>query len=132
MKAEIKRVEADISSKLEPIILTSRKRNNAIRELEAATTDISQTSQRLKKELDHVSGQLVKMTEKCLDLEGHSKPQNLRIVRVKERKEDGKDTRDFAADLLQQVLNLPERPKLDRAHRAQRARPGSGAPPRQL
>lgn len=84
MKAEIKRDEADISSKLEPIILTSRKRNNAIRELEAATTDISQTSQRLKKELDHVSGQLVKMTEKCLDLEGHSKPQNLRIVGVKE------------------------------------------------
>lgn len=61
------------------------------------------------------------MTEKCLDLER----QNLKIVGVKERKEDGKD-------LFQQVLHLDERPKLDRAHRALRIRLGSGAPPRQL
>lgn len=44
LKGEIKRLEADISNKLEPIIVTSRKHSDAIRELEYATTEITQTT----------------------------------------------------------------------------------------
>lgn len=51
---------------------------------------------------------------------------------MKEGKEIGKDPRDFAAQLLQGVLNLDERPKLDWVHRALRARTGPVAQPRQL
>lgn len=132
MKGEIKRVEEDISKKLEPILHTSKKQNNAIGELEVTTTDISDTMQRLKIDLDHVSGQRTRMTDKCLDLEARSRCQNLRIVGVKEGKETGKDSQVFTANLLQQVFNLPERPKIDQAHRVQRARSGAGAPPRQI
>lgn len=72
------------------------------------------------------------MTDKCLDLEARSRRQNLRIVGVKEGKETGKDPRVFTANLLQQIFNLPERPKVDVAHRVQRAHSGIGAPPRQI
>lgn len=132
LKGEIKRLEADIRNKLEPIIVTSRKHSDAIRELEYATTEITQTTRKLMTELNRVSGQLAKITEKCRDLEGLSKRQNLRIVGLKERKEDGKDTRDFSVDLLQRVLNLDEGTKLYRVHRVLRVQPGPGAPPRQF
>lgn len=103
LKGEIKRIETDISNKLEPIIITSKKHSDAIRELESAATEITQTAQRLKTELERVSGQLAKMTKKCLDLEGRSKRQNLRIGGGNKRKEDGKDTRDFVAQLLRDI-----------------------------
>lgn len=86
MKREIKRVEEDISKMLEPILLTSKKQNNVIRDLKATSTDISDTMQRLKEDLDCVFGQLARMTAKCLDRESRSRRQNLRIVEGREEK----------------------------------------------
>lgn len=76
--------------------------------------------------------QVEQLSEKCLDLEGRSKRQNLRIAGVKEGLESGKKTRDFAAQLLAGALQLDERPVIDRAHRALRERPGNNEPPRHL
>ena len=48
------------------------------------------------------------MKYKCMDLEARSRRQNLRIVGVKEGKESGHNFQEFAANLLKQVLKLPE------------------------
>ena len=72
------------------------------------------------------------LSEKCLDLEGRSKRQNLRIAGVKEGEEKGQKARDFVAQLLMEVLQLDEKPLIDRAHRALRQRPGDNEPPRHL
>ncbi len=46
--------------------------------------------------------------DKCIDMEGWSKQQNLRITGVKEEAEHGEAFRDFAAGLLEEVLSLEE------------------------
>ncbi len=67
-----------------------------------------------------------------MDLEGCSKRQNLRITGLKEGAEHGQTTREFAAGLLKEVLELEEKPVIDQAHRALRKRPGDNEPPRHL
>lgn len=79
-----------------------------------------------------LQGKVNELSEKCLDLEGRSKRQNLRLAQVKEGLENGVKTRDFVAQLLAEVLQLDEKPLLDRAHRALRTRPGDNEPPRHL
>lgn len=126
-KREIHRLETDISHKLEPILVTSQKQSEAIRELEIAADLNAETTHRLTVEVKRISRLL-----KCLDLEGRSKRQNLRIVGVKEGKEQGQNLRDFTAQLLQDILALDEKLRLDRAHIALRAWSDGSAPPRHL
>lgn len=72
-----------------------------------------------------------KITEKCIDLEGRQRHQNLRIVGIQEGREGNRDPREFVVDLLKKVLNLDQEPLLARAHRALGRRPRPDAPPRQ-
>uniref|UniRef100_A0AAV2M5G9 Uncharacterized protein n=1 Tax=Knipowitschia caucasica TaxID=637954 RepID=A0AAV2M5G9_KNICA len=58
---------------------------------------------------------LIRM-EKCEDLEGRSRLNNIRVVGVPEGSEDSRPT-VFVAKLLQGLLGLDGEPVLDRAHR---------------
>lgn len=86
----------------------------------------------LATKVKRLSGQVEQLLEKCLDLEGRSKRQNLRIARVREGKEHGQKTREFVAQLLKDVLNLDDKPVIDRAHRALQMHPGDNEPSRHL
>lgn len=59
----------------------------AIQELEIAVAANSNASAHHESEIKRLSTQLSKLSEKCLDLEGWSKRQNLKIAGVKEGKE---------------------------------------------
>lgn len=132
LKAGIERVEDDYSEKLEPVLTTSAEHSTTIRYLETAMKEMSEEMKRIRKEQDRVSGQLARMTDKCLDLEAWSRRQNLRIVGVREGKETGMDPREFTANLLKQVFKLSHKLKIDVAHRVQRANLRPGALPRQI
>lgn len=64
------------------------------------------------------SGQVDSLSEKCLNLEGRSNRQNLRVAGFKEGEENGKKPREFVAQLLKEALNFEDAPVIDRAHRA--------------
>ncbi|XP_032885046.1 uncharacterized protein LOC116978134 [Amblyraja radiata] len=132
LKAEIERVEEVYNEKLEPVLTTSAEHSTAIKDLETAMKKMSEVMKRMKEVQDRVSGQLARMTDKCLDLEARSRRQNLRIVGLREGKETGMDPWEFTANLLKQVFKLSEKPKVDVAHRVQRAHSRPGAPPRQI
>ena len=51
---------------------------------------------------------------------------------MKEGEEGGKKARDFVAQKLMEVIQLEEKPVIDRAHRALRQRLGDNEPPRHL
>lgn len=61
-----------------------------------------------------LQSQVNKLSEKCLELEGRSKRQNLRIAGVKEGLESGKKPRDFVAQFLAEALQLDNSPLIDR------------------
>lgn len=132
LKGEIVRLETDINHKMEAIQSASLAHSKTIQELELAATANSEATDTLNAEMKRISGLISKLSEKCLDLEGRSKRQNLRIAGVREGREHGQNTRDFVAQLLKDVLALDEKPKLDRAHRALRVRSDDNGPPRHL
>lgn len=125
-------METDINRKLETIQATSLAYSKIIQELELAATASSDSTDELKVEVERISGLVSKLSEKCLDLEGRSKRQNLRIAGVKEGMEHGQNVWDFTAQLLKDTLALDKKPMLDRAHRALRTRPDDSAPLRHL
>lgn len=67
-----------------------------------------------------LTGQADCLNGKSLDLERRSKRKNLRITGLKEGAEHRQTTREFAAGLLKEVLELEEKHVIDRAHRALR------------
>lgn len=125
LKAESDAVFVVVNSRLD-------SQSDALGSLEAHANATSDTVMDLEATVKQLHGQVEQLSEKCLDLEGRSKRQNLRIAGVKEGEENGQKARDFVAQLLMEVLQLDEKPVIDRAHRALRQRPGDNEPPRHL
>lgn len=125
-------MESNFNSTLDPVIDTVNQHTAAKTELESIADTSAETTKRILSDTKRLTDLLNKVTERCIDLEGCQKRLNIRIVGVKEGKEGNKNLRDFAADLLQKVLNLENKPLLGQAHRALRPRPSANAPPRQL
>lgn len=68
---------------------------------------------------------------KLMELEGHSRRQNIRIYGVDEGAEDGSQSAiNFIETLLEKGLGLPTPPAIERAHRALANKPPLGAPAR--
>lgn len=116
------------------VVVNSRLdfQGETLKSLEANANATSDTVVDLETTVKQLRSQVEQLSEKCLDLEGRSKRQNLRIAGVKEGEETGQKARDFVAQLLMEVLQLEEKPVIDRAHRALRRRPGDNEPPRHL
>lgn len=125
---KINTMEYYFNSRLDPIIDTVIQHTAAITELESIAETNAETTKRLLSENKCLADLLNEIIEKCIDLEGHQRRQNLRIIGVQESKEGNKDLCDFAADLLKKVLNLDQKPLPGRAHRALRRRPSASAP----
>lgn len=94
--------------------------NEMLGSLEKSANATSDSVTDLEAKVKQLHNQVEQLSEKCLDLEGQSKCQNLRIAGVKEGEERGQGARDFVAQLLMEVLQLDEKPMIDRAHRALR------------
>jgi len=52
-----------------------------------------------------------------LDWQGRSRRQNIRLIGIEEGVE-GRDPRQFCADVLKEILGLDDTPRLDRGHRS--------------
>ena len=63
-----------------------------------------------------LQSEVCSLTEKCLDLEGRSCRQNIRLIGIEEGVE-GKNLQ-FCATVLKEILDLEDRPRLDRGHRS--------------
>lgn len=85
--------------------------NQTLKELADSASGSSDTMQELENKVKKLSGQIETLSEKCLDLEGRSKRQNLIVAGIKEGKENGQKTRHFVALLLKETLNLEEAPE---------------------
>lgn len=106
--------------------------NVQLKDLSDSATNTSNSVVKLEEKVKQLSNKVEQLSEKCIDLEGRSKRNNIRLAGVPEGRENGQHVRDFVAKLLRDLLDLDETPLLDRAHRALRATPEDEAPPRHL
>lgn len=89
-------------------ILNSKKGNKPKSKAAEEGPDAGETCDQAR--FDRLNG-------KCLDWEGCSKRQNLRITGLKEGADHGQTSREFAVGQLKEVLELEEKPVIDWAHR---------------
>lgn len=132
LRGEIAAVKTDSDNAFIAVHARLDGQNDTLKSLVESANANSDVVADLEAKVKALQSQVDKLSEKCLDLEGRSKRQNLRIAGVKEGLENGQKTRDFVAQLLTDVLKLDERPRIDRAHRALRERPDDEEPPRHL
>lgn len=132
LKGEMATLEKKIDAKFDAIQLTINDHRTTLEHLEQNATASTEAVTKLQAQVKSLSEQVSELTEKCIDLEGRSKRQNIRITGLREGMENGQGAREFVAKLLMEVLGLDELPVLDRAHRALRSRPEDSDPPRQF
>lgn len=96
--------------------------------MERGASHASDTVTELQQEVQRLNRTVSQLTEKCTDLEGRSRRQNLRILNIKEGEEKDRKPRDFIAQLLKDALSLGKLPLIDRAHRVLRSRSDDSHP----
>lgn len=130
IRGELAAFQHESSSALSAVKVTVDENATKLAELETNASASSDTVVRLEQEVGHLKQVVEQLTDKCTDLEGRSRRQNIRILHIKEGAESGMKPRDFVAQLLMETLSLEKLPLVDRAHRALRNRPGDDEPPR--
>ncbi|XDV29300.1 hypothetical protein PO909_032437 [Leuciscus waleckii] len=96
--------------------------DQAITELQRACTDHSDLLTSLDSTVSTLKAEVKLLTDKCEDLEGRARRNNIWLIGVRPT--------EFIAQLLMDSLGLEEFPLLDRAHRTLRSKPSDGKPPR--
>lgn len=99
--------------------------------LEEAANEQSDTVTALEQEVSRMKKDISTLKDRAEDLEARSRRCNIRVVGVREGRENGKRPVQFIADMLRELLQLEKTPVLDRAHRALRSKPTQdNQPPR--
>lgn len=129
LRAEISAVRQELFSAITPIQQSLVSQAETVRELERSATDHATQLTELQSTVAKLELQTKHLEEKCEDLEARSRRNNVRIFGIPEGSEGSQPTA-FISELLQKLLNLEEKPLLDRAHRTLREKPKDGAPPR--
>ncbi|KAI4829318.1 hypothetical protein KUCAC02_023364 [Chaenocephalus aceratus] len=128
LHSEILSVRQELKSSVEPLQRAAEAHEATIRDLEKAATDHNTRIDKLEATVDMLTSQVKRLDDKCEDLEGRSRRNNLRVMGIPEGLEGARAT-DFVAQLLRDLLKLDEKPLLDRAHRTLRERPKEGTLP---
>ncbi|RXN15687.1 putative transposase element L1Md-A101/L1Md-A102/L1Md-A2 [Labeo rohita] len=129
--SEIVTVRSDVKGWLEPLQQMVESNTSTIKELERSSSDHSDRITELENLISTLNDRLTHLDAKCEYLEGRSRRNNIRLVGLPEGSEGSRPT-EYVAQLLQEVLQLRDKPLLDRAHRTLRDKPKKGQPPRPL
>lgn len=129
LRAEISAVRQELFNSITPLQQSLVSHSETLRELERSSTDHATQLTELQSTVAKLTAQAKHLEDKSEDLEARSRRNNVRISGIPEGSEGTQPT-NFIAELLQKLLNLEEKPLLDRAHRALREKPKDGAPPR--
>ncbi|KAJ3587576.1 hypothetical protein NHX12_011173 [Muraenolepis orangiensis] len=78
-----------------------------------------------------LKSEVSRLINKCLDLEGRSRRQNVRLVGIEEGNE-GNNPRQFCTTVLKEILELEDIPRLNRGHHALAPKPREGERPREF
>ncbi|KAJ4920630.1 hypothetical protein JOQ06_021752 [Pogonophryne albipinna] len=103
LKKEFSIMKGDTQTALAAIKATMLAHTGAIKEVEGALTQHSDDITRLQTEVARLTAETAKLSDKCEDLEGRSRRNNIRMIGM---------------------------PLIDRCHRSLRQRPSDGQPPR--
>lgn len=118
LKSECVRIENDYNKKFKGVKDDFGKLDEIMEEMEKEIKEIVSEIKSLKQSQKTEEEKLGRMTDKCLDLESRTRRYNLRILGVKEGREGHESQAcTFVTDLLKDVFELSEEPRIDVANR---------------
>ncbi len=126
---EIASICQELHSTVSALQSASSQNTKRIDDLEHSATEWSTSVMVLETTVECLQSEVYMLKEKCLDLEGRGRRQNIRLVGIEEGQERG-NPRQFCATVLREILDLDDIPRLDRAHRISALKPHEGARPR--
>lgn len=132
IRGEISALKSETQVAILALQTTTAQHSSTLVDLERSATHSSDAITKLQSEVKRLCAEVNLLTDKCMDLEGRSRRQNVRIAGLKEGSERGKEISTFVSELLKCALSLEDCPLVDRAHRALRRRPEDTEPPRSL
>ncbi|KAK7944569.1 hypothetical protein WMY93_000297 [Mugilogobius chulae] len=129
LSKNIDSVKSELATSVASIHATLASHDTRIQDLESSVTFTGDTVTSLHSTVAQLQKEVGELRNKCDDLEGRSRRNNLRLVGVEEGVERGHPTK-FISELLKEILKLDVAPLLDRAHRSLQPKPKQGEPPR--
>lgn len=129
LRQEISAIRQELHSTVSSLQSANTENSKRIDDLEQSATEWSSTVMGLENTLKKLQSDVGSLTKKCLDLEGRSRRQNIRLVGIEEGKEEN-NPRQFCAMALKEILGLEETPRLDGCHRSLAPKPQQGERPR--
>lgn len=122
-------IKKEITAACEPLQKKITAQDQTIASLEDTANEHETQLTSLQATVASLTERVSSLTQKCEDLEGRSRLNNIRLVGIPENVEGPRPT-EFVAKLLQNLLGMDSEPVLDRAHRTLRPKPKDGEPPR--
>lgn len=129
LRSEMILVKDELKKSVERIQNKLDAHGVVLSELERGASDHSTRIAELEANVGSLTSRVTYLDNRCEDLEGRMRRNNIRLLGIPEGVEGPRPT-EFVAGLLQELLGLDEKPLLDRAHRTLRSRPREGEPPR--
>ncbi|KAJ3598800.1 hypothetical protein NHX12_032764 [Muraenolepis orangiensis] len=128
LRAEIALVREGAQESMNNLQATSTAHKARLVEVEKCAAFCDNTATELLTKFDKLKCEVTDLQNKCDDLEGRQRRNNIRVLGVPEGVE-GPHPTEYMADLLGDLLQLVDKPVLDRAHRSSRAKARVGEPP---
>lgn len=132
IRGEISALKSETQVAILALQTASAHHGSTLADLERSANHSSDAITKLQTEVKRLCTEVNLLTDKCMDLEGRSRRQNVRVAGLKEGSEKGREMNTFVSELLKDALSLEDCPLVDRAHRALRTRPDGTEPPRSL
>lgn len=127
LQADMVAVRSELSTTTGAMQQTINLQEERLAAVEDSATKTSDTLAELEATVAAMKGEIQRLQDKCEDLENRSRRNNLRIIGIAEG-EEGNTPTEFVSNLLKDILDLDEKPLIDRAHRLTLSRPKPGSP----
>uniref|UniRef100_A0A8C9XNH6 L1 transposable element RRM domain-containing protein n=1 Tax=Sander lucioperca TaxID=283035 RepID=A0A8C9XNH6_SANLU len=129
LQAEVAAVKSELSTTAGAIQQSINLQEERLAAVEDSATKASDAIADMEVTVSALKNEILALQNKCEDLENRLRRNNLRIVSIAEG-EEGKAPTEFISSLLEDLLNLDEKPLLDQAHRLALPKPKQGQAPR--
>lgn len=130
IKSELLSVKTELTASLAATKLDVNELRGTVTEMERSLSIYTDDTVSLKNKVESLSVKVTTLENKCEDLEGRSRRNNVRIVGLSEQ--HGPVTAASISALLREILSLEKEPVVDRAHRSLNPKPKPGERPRPI
>lgn len=129
LRADISAVRAEIASNATAIRAEITSIETEIEDVKGGLSSWSDEVNTLQTTVTELQSELVKLRDKCEDMEGRMRRGNIRIVGVEERPNSASPNE--VSKIIKEALRMDREVKVDRSHRATAPKkPGNGERPR--